>query len=42
MATSKRGGYNPPLKLKGALGKRIQAIRNYLESIPLPEVIVNK
>ena len=42
MATSKRGGYQPPLKLKGALGKRVQAIRDYLESIPLPEVIVNK
>lgn len=42
MVTGKRGGYQNPLKLDGELNERVNAIRRYLESIPLPEVIVNK
>ena len=42
MVTGKRGGYQNPLKLDGKLNDRVNAIKTYLESIPLPEVIINK
>lgn len=42
MVTGEEGGYQAPLKFEGDLNRSINAIRNYLESIPLPEIIVNK